>query len=162
MNLANIPLAAKVAAGGIAGLALLGGGVALGARMGDAQASSSFTPVVASPTPSPAKAGAAAAANQAVRRVAIQAEAQVLGISVKQLNADVKGGKTVQQLAAAKGLSQDQFRTQFRAAVKAELDKAVAAGTLTADQEQQALTRLDQAIPNWTAPQPKPSPSATA
>jgi transcriptional regulator GlxA family with amidase domain len=160
MVLANIPLAAKVAAGGIAGLALLGGGVAVGARMGDAQASSSLTPVVASPAPTPAKAGGSAA-NQAARRVAVQAEAQVLGTTVKQLNADVKSGKTVQQLAAAKGLTQDQFRTQFQAAVKAELDKAVASGTLTADQEQKTVARLAAAIPNWNGAKPAPSPSAS-
>jgi homoserine acetyltransferase len=170
MNLANIPLAAKVGAGAIAGLALLGGGAAVGAHLGGVQASSVTTtgPIVASAAPSgqPAANGAAAAANQAARRAALQAEAQVLGISLKELNADFKAGKTVQQLATAKGLSQDQFRTQFQQALKPMLDQAVTSGTLTSAQEQRAITRLDAAIPNWSQvgqaqKAARPSPSAT-
>lgn len=166
MNLANVPLAAKVAAGSIAGLAILGGGAAVGARLSSGvQASAAAPVVVASPTPSSSPSGrpAANAAAQAARRAALQAEAQVLGISSKQLNADFKAGKTVQQLAAAKGLSQDQFRAQFQQALKALLDQQVTAGTLTSNQEQMALTRLDAAIPNWSqVAQPRmPSPSPT-
>jgi len=171
MNLATIPLAAKVGAGAIAGLALLGGGAAIGAHLGGAaQAASSTTsqPIVASPAPSgrPAANGAAAAANQAARRAALQAEAQVLGISLKELDADFKAGKTVQALATAKGLSQDQFRTQFQQALKPMLDQAVTNGTLTSAQEQRAITRLGAAIPNWSQvgqgqQAARPSPSAT-
>jgi hypothetical protein len=167
MDFASIPLAAKVGAGAIAGLALLGGGAAVGAHLGGgsgAQASAS-TPVVASPTPTESPAGAASTANQAARRAALQAEAQVLGVSPQQLNAELKAGKTVQQLATARGLSQDQFRAQFQQAVKVQLDRAVAAGTLNPAEEQRALTRLDAAIPNWSqAGQPArtaPSPSPT-
>jgi membrane-bound lytic murein transglycosylase B len=165
MNLANIPLAAKVGAGAIAGLALLGGGAAVGAHLtGSVQASGATPVVVATPAPSASPARPAAnAASQAARRAALESEAQVLGVSQKDLNADFKAGKTVQQLAAAKGLSADQFRTQFHQALQALLDKAVAAGTLTADQEQKALTRLDAAIPNWSqiGAVNKPSPTPT-
>jgi hypothetical protein len=164
MNFASIPLAAKVGAGAIAGLALLGGAAAVGAHLGEGSSAqaSVVTPIVASPTPSgrPAANGTAAAANQAARRAALQAEAQVLGISLKELNADIKAGKTVQQLAAAKNLSQDQFRAQFDQALKGMLDKEVAAGTLTSAQEQKAIARLDAAIPNWTqAAKPSPTPT---
>lgn len=166
MNLATIPLAAKVSVGAIGGLALLGGGLALGAHLGGGVQASSSTAVVApTPSASPSPAAKNSAAAQAVRRAALAAEAQVLGTTTKQLNADVRSGRTVQQLAAAKGLSQPQFQTQFQAALKTQLDQEVAAGTVTQAQEQQALKRLTAAIPNWSqAPARKsatPSPSPT-
>jgi hypothetical protein len=167
MNLANIPLAAKVYVGAIGGLALLGGGVAIGARMdtGSAQPTSS-TAVVGSPPPAASPSpNATNAAAQAVRRAALSAEAQVLGVTLKQLNADFKTGTTVQQLATAKGLTQSQFQTQFQTALKPLLDQLVTAGTVTQTQETQALRRLGAAIPNWSqvggtrkAPSPTPTP----
>jgi cell division septum initiation protein DivIVA len=167
MNLATIPLAAKVSVGAIGGLALLGGGLALGAHLGSggAQASSSTAVVAPTPSASPSAAAKNNAAAQAVRRAALAAEAQVLGTTTKQLSADVRSGRTVQQLAAAKGLSQSQFQTQFQAALKTQLDREVTAGTVTQAEEQQALKRLTAAIPNWSQvparKSPSPSPSAT-
>lgn len=165
MNLADIPLAVKVSVGAVAGLAVLGGGIAAGIHFGGATARASVAaaPVVASPAPSSAPATTARNGSaQAVRRAVLQAEAQLLGISTKQLNADFKSGMTLQQLATSKGLSQDQFRAQLLAAVKPLLDPQVAAGTLTAAQEQKELQKLDTAIPNWSrtsARKPSPSPS---
>lgn len=168
MNLANIPLAAKVYIGAIGGLALLGGGVALGAHVSQSNAQTSNTGSAVVGTPSPVPTPSAAARNtaaQAARRAALNAEAQVLGITLKQLNADFKGGQTVQQLATAKGMSQTQFQTQFQTALKTQLDQDVTAGTVTPAQEQQAIKRLTTAIPNWsrvaparTAPSPTPTP----
>jgi membrane-bound lytic murein transglycosylase B len=168
MNLANIPLAARVGAGSIAALAALGGGAAAATHLGGGTATAGATtttpPVVATASPSPSPSGAARnAAAQAARRAIIQAEAQVLGITAKQLTADLRAGKTVQQLAADKGLSQDQFRTQLQQALKPLMDQEVAAGTLTSTQEQRALQRLATTIPNWSqAGAAKPSPSPTA
>jgi membrane-bound lytic murein transglycosylase B len=169
MNLANVPLAAKLGVGAIAGLALLGAGAAAGVHLGGtvqaSQTSPSQPPAVASPSPAKPQANGAA---QAARRAALAAEAQVLGIKAKELDADFKAGKTVQQLAAAKGLSQDQFRAQFEAALRRLLDQEVTAGTLTQAQEQQAITRLSASIPNWSQvaqpkkPSPSPSPSPSA
>jgi hypothetical protein len=167
MNLANIPLAAKVYAGAVAALALLGGGIAAGVHLGAGSVHvAPAGPVVASPAPSPARAQAVKnAAAQAVRRAVLQAEAQVLGISTRQLNADLRSGTTVQQLAAGKGLTLDQFRTQLVQAVTPLLDQQVTAGTLTSVQEQMELKRLASTIPNWSQvagrKQPAPSPSPT-
>ncbi len=166
MDFARISLAAKLAVGAIGGLALLGGGVAAGTHLGSTGAQASVTaPVVATPSPSSSPpTNARSGAAQAMRRAAIAAEAQVLGITTKQLNADFKSGQTVQQLAAAKSLSQTQFQAQYQPALKGLLDKEVAAGTLTAAQEQQALTRLTAAPPNWNQVgqrTPQPSPSST-
>jgi cell division septum initiation protein DivIVA len=171
MNLADIPLAAKVSVGAIGGLVLLGGGIAAGAHLGNGgvQASSSSA-VVATPSPIPsASARARNTSAQVVRKAALAAEAQVLGVTTKQLNADFKSGTTVQQLATAKGLSQAQFQTQFQAALQSQLDQAVSAGTVTQAQEQQAVKRLTAAIPNWSqvggaarkTPSPSPTPTPT-
>jgi hypothetical protein len=167
MHFADIPLAAKVGAGAIAALALLGGAVAIGAHLGGGTTSVSASapaPVTATAQPGQSPAGAAgSAANQAVRRATAQAEAQVLGSTPKQLAADLRSGHTLQQLATARSLSQDQFRTQLVAALKPLLDQEVTAGTLTAAQEQRALQRLATAIPNWTTTPGagKASPSPT-
>ena len=167
MNLANIPLAAKVYVGAIGGLALLGGGVAIGAHVGGGARPASSTAIVASPSPSAsASPSARNTAAQAVRRAGLSAEAQVLGITLKQLDADFKAGTTVQQLATTKGLTQSQFQMQFQAALKALLDQQVTAGTVTQAQETQALQRLSAAVPNWSqvagaarkAPSPTPTP----
>jgi len=168
MNLANIPLAAKVYVGAIGGLALLGGGVAIGTHVGGGAAQpASSTAIVATPRPAASPSpGARNTAAQALRRAALSAEAQVLGVTLKQLNADFKAGTTVQQLATAKGLTQSQFQAQFQTALKALLDKEVTAGTVTQAQETQALGRLTAAVPNWSqvagtarkAPSPTPTP----
>jgi membrane-bound lytic murein transglycosylase B len=168
MNLANIPIAAKIYVGAIGGLALLGGGVAVGAHLGGGGGQpASSTAIVASPTPAASPSpNARNAAAQAVRRAALSAEAQVLGVTLKELDADFKAGKTVQQLATAKGLTQSQFQAQFQPALKALLDHEVTAGTVTQAQETQALQRLTAAVPNWSqvggtarkAPSPTPTP----
>jgi len=167
MNLADIPLAAKIYVGAMGGVALLGGGVALGAHLGSGAQTSSSTAIVApTPSASPSAAAAKNTAAPAVRQAALAAEAQVLGVTAKQLNADFKSGKTVQQLATARGLTQAQFQTQFAAALKTQLDQEVTAGTVTPAEEQQAVKRLTAAIPNWSqvggaarkAPSPTPTP----
>lgn len=166
MDFARIPLAAKAAVGTIGGLALLGGGVAVGAHLGSGGAQASVSaPVVATPSPSASPTtNARNGVAQAARRAALGAEAQVLSVTTKQLTTDFKSGQTVQQLAAAKGMSRAQFQAQYQPALKGLLDKEVAAGTMTAAQEQQALTRLTAAPPNWDQVgqrTPRPSPSAT-
>jgi len=168
MTLPNLTLAAKLGVGAVAALALVGGGTAAGLHLASTTSSATTAPIVAaSPTP-PSSQGAAGtqqqAANRAVRQAVLQGEAQVLGITPKQLSADLKQGTTVQQLAAQKGIGQQQFQAQLVQDVQPLLDKEVTAGTLTQAQKQQALERLGKTIPNWTAApkkaQPSPSPSA--
>lgn len=93
--------------------------------------------------------------------------ATALGLSPADLTAQLKAGKSVKDIAAAKGLDETAFRAKFIAAVKADLDAQVAAGKLTAQQEQMALTRLQTApLPDWNraprAAKPKPTPTPTA
>jgi hypothetical protein len=90
--------------------------------------------------------------------------ATALGLSQADLTAQLKSGKSVKDIAAAKGLDEAAFRTKFIAAVKSDLDAQVAAGKLTAQQEQAMLAKLQTApLPDWNraprAPKPKPTPT---
>ncbi len=161
MNISSVSLGTKLAAGAV-GLLIVGGGAAAVIHF---RQSSNHTVQAAAPTPSataspamhsPGSAKNSEAAKQ-LRMAVVAAEAQVLGIKPQELAADVKQGKTVHQLASDKGLSEDQFRTQYQAALKPLLDSQVQNGTLTSAQEKKALEA--KKIPNWDKPQPKPSAS---
>jgi uncharacterized protein YidB (DUF937 family) len=165
MTLPNLTLAAKLGVGAVAALALVGGGTAAGLHLAGTTSSASTAPVVAASPAPPSPRGAAGtqqqAANRAVRQAVLQGEAQILGITSRQLSADLKQGTTVQQLAAQKGISQQQFQAQLVQDVQPLLDREVGAGTLTQAQEQQALKRLGKTIPNWTAAPKKAQPSTS-
>ncbi|WP_338178922.1 hypothetical protein [Candidatus Dormiibacter inghamiae] len=162
MNIPSVSLATKLAAAGV-GLLIVGGGAAAvvhDRQNGGQNTVQAAAPAASStPTPgmhSPATAKNSAAANQL--RLAIgTAEAQVLGIKRTDLVADLKQGKTVQQLASDKGLSEDQYRTQYQAALKPLLDPLVQNGTLTSAQENKVLQA--KKIPNWNRPSTKPATS---
>jgi hypothetical protein len=161
MQLPTIPLAAKIGAGALAALALTGGAAAVGAHLASARASMPAPIVAAGPSPAPATKPAPKAnpAARAVNMAILQAEAGILGITVKQLNADLKQGTPVQQLAGARGLDESQFSAQLVNAVTPLLDKDVTDGTLTAAQEQSALKKLGKTVPHWTLPARKAAPS---
>ena len=80
-------------------------------------------------------------------KVYLDAAASALGISDTQLVADLKGGQTLSQVAAAQGVSEDTFKAKVVAAVKPQLDAAVASGKITADQEQKILDKLQNGDP---------------
>lgn len=146
MNTLTVPTLVKLAVGGgAAGLLGLGAVAA--------------TPVFAATTttPTPAASPAAPAAHndsrqdrRQVRRVVFEAEADVLGIKPEQLRADLKGGQTVEQLAAAKGMSKDQFADRLATAAKPGLDKLVDEHRITAAQEERVLAAIRAGhVPFW-------------
>lgn len=162
----SMTLATKVGVGAVAALAVAGGAVAitahtvglqLGNRGGTSPAAVSPAPLPSQP-PQPHKAHPA---QKALRAALLEAEAQVLGISPKELARDLAQGTTLQQLAGQKGLSQAQFQTQLVQAAKPLLDQDVQAGTLTAAQEQQALQRLSQGVPNWNVARQAPKQASS-
>jgi hypothetical protein len=88
-------------------------------------------------------------------RALMTAAASALGITTDQLKADLKGGMTLSQIAAAQTppVTQDQFRARLIANLKPMLDQAVADKKLTSDQEQKILQRLQTGpIPFWDKP----------
>jgi hypothetical protein len=72
----------------------------------------------------------------------IKAAADYLGLSVDQLAEQLKAGKSLADVATAQGKSVAGLEQAVIEAAKADLDNAVAAGDVTADQEQQALDQL--------------------
>lgn len=142
----RIPMLARLAMGaGGAGLLAVG---ALGA-----------TPALAATTPTPQasaspKAGAHHNDNRQDRRqvgrVVFEAEADVLGIKPEELRKDLREGKTVAQLAGAKGMNEQQFGEAVAKAAKPGLDKLIDSKAITADQAQRVEQRLSAGhVPFW-------------
>jgi hypothetical protein len=76
----------------------------------------------------------------------LAAAASYLGLTEAQLRTELDGGKTLAQLAKARGKSVDGLVNALYAARKKELDAAVAAGRLTKTDEQSFLSNLKQRI----------------
>jgi uncharacterized protein YidB (DUF937 family) len=68
--------------------------------------------------------------------------AEALGLTPDELNAELVSGKTLLQIAEAKGISQEQLAAKLETLVKAGLDKAVADGVLTQAQADQMLSHM--------------------
>jgi hypothetical protein len=75
-------------------------------------------------------------------RPLIRAAASYLGLTVTELRTQLRSGKSLAQVAAAQGKSVSGLKDAILAAAKTRLDQAVAAGRLTAAQEQTILDRL--------------------
>jgi hypothetical protein len=72
------------------------------------------------------------------------AAATYLGLTQDELRAQLEGGKTLAQVATAQGKSVAGLKAAILAGARTELDQAVAAGKLTAAQEQQMLSMLEE------------------
>jgi hypothetical protein len=167
----------RTLAAGVAALVLLAGGATALAKSG----SSSPDPVtkgqssgrrLLAPTlrrELVARSGARRVVVGECRRVAVslpdplQAAADYLGISVDQLSKELRGGASLAEVATAHGKSVDGLEQAMIDAVKSELDKGVAAGDITADQEQDMLAGLrsriaDQVNSKFGAEFPPPEP----
>lgn len=91
------------------------------------------------------KVGAARAAVGAALGVVkdgVSAAAKALGITPAELGADLRGGKTLKEVAAAKGVPYETVSAAVLASVKSDLDAAVAAGTIKQARADRILDRL--------------------
>ncbi|WP_406678526.1 hypothetical protein [Moorella sp. ACPs] len=70
--------------------------------------------------------------------------ADALGITPQELHQELKDGKTLEQIAATKGLTLDQLKEQLISAAKTKLDQAVAGGKLSKEKADMILNRLEQ------------------
>jgi hypothetical protein len=85
------------------------------------------------------------------------AAATYLGITPSELRSELRGGKTLAQIATAHGKTADGLVDALVAAAKTRLDKAVAAGRLSGAEEQNLLERLRglvTGVVNGSAPAP--------
>jgi hypothetical protein len=74
------------------------------------------------------------------------AAATYLGLTPDELRAQIDSGKTLARVAADEGKSVDGLKAAIIAGAKTELDRAVAAGKITAAQEQKMLDDLKSHI----------------
>ena len=71
-----------------------------------------------------------------------QAVADLLGMTPQELRTEFQSGKSLAQVAEAKGVSRDALKAKILETRQARLDAAVAAGRMTAEQAQQASARM--------------------
>jgi hypothetical protein len=116
-----------------------------------------------------ARSGARSVVGTECPRVAVslgdpfQAAADYLGISVDQLTTELRGGASLAEVATEHGKSVDGLVQALVDAAKSELDKSVAAGDITAAQEQDMLAGLrshlaDLVNSKFGAESPPPEP----
>jgi hypothetical protein len=135
-------------------LVLGGAGAAtLGAALLGASATSAFA---ATPTPTTAASPAAPSAKhdpsdrRLIRAAVVAAEAAALDMKPEDLRAALKAGKTVEQLAQARGMNKDQFADKLATTVKPALDKLVDDKKITRAQADKVLARIRAGhIPFW-------------
>jgi hypothetical protein len=135
-------VAMKVAGGGVVATLL-----SLGVAGGLAQAAGPSTnPSVAA---SPAAAGAHAD-RRAVRLAVFESEADVLGITPKQLRVDLKAGQKVSDLARAKGMTKQQFADKLVASLRPRLEALVEHKVITQAQADKIIDRISKGhVPFW-------------
>jgi polyhydroxyalkanoate synthesis regulator phasin len=71
-----------------------------------------------------------------------QAIADLLGVTPQELRTEFQAGKSLAQIAEAKGVSRDTLKAKILETHKARIDAAVAAGRMTAEQAQRATERI--------------------
>jgi len=105
----------------------------------------------------------------------LEAAAQALGITADELQTELRNGQTLAQLAQANNTTEQAVIDAALAAAKAQLDQAVAAGTITQAQADAAYAGLEAKGANLLSggrggrggrqgepPEPQVSPSASA
>ncbi len=110
----------------------------------------------ASPSPSLSAAAKAAptVADRADRRVVrlavVESEADALGITVKQLRADLKAGQKVSDLAKDKGITKEQFASTMLVSLKPRLEQLVAHKVITQARADRVVDHISKGhIPFW-------------
>lgn len=87
---------------------------------------------------------------RAIREAELEAEADVLGITPKQLVADLKSGQKVSDLAKDKGMTKEQFETKLLANLKPRLEALVDKKVITQAQADKVLDHISKGyVPFW-------------
>lgn len=81
-----------------------------------------------------------------VERAGLRVAASYLGLTPAELRTQLAGGKTLAQVAGARNKSVSGLEQALRNALAQRLDKAVAAGRITAAQKNRILSRLSARI----------------
>ncbi len=133
---------------------------AVGAVMTAALLTAGAVSAAPSPSPSPNAAGNQHRQQQsdsarhhdrrAIRRAVIASESDVLDITPHSLVEALKSGKTVSQLAQAKGLTKAQFTVRLLVDLTVRLDNLVDRKVITPAMEKKVLARIASGhVPFW-------------
>lgn len=136
----------KVAAVGTAAAAAVGAGAVTIAHVGNASAATAAaqsSPAVPAPSPSVPLVRGKSILGRALHHRLVKATAEATGQTPTQVRAELRSGKSLAQIAGDKVAAVEKTVTD---ATKARLDKAVAHGRITADQERDLLGKLQAAI----------------
>lgn len=81
-----------------------------------------------------------------VRRDMVQAVTTKLGITPQELMSEMRSGKSLAEVAQAHNVSRDDLKATMTAALKADLDKGVAAGKLTQAKADEIMAKFNQHV----------------
>ncbi len=96
-----------------------------------------------------------------VAKDGLSAAAKALGITPAELGASLRGGKTLKDIATGKGVPYATVSAAVLAAVKADLDAAVTAGTIKQAREDRILARLQQNLADGRLRAARPAPTTS-
>lgn len=97
-----------------------------------------------------------------VVRDGVVAAAKSLGMTTAELRAELRSGKDLKQIAAAKGVPYATVTAAALAPVKAKLDAAVAAGTIKQARADRILARLEVNLADGRLRNGNPAPAPAA
>lgn len=72
----------------------------------------------------------------------LQNHAEMLGMSMTELQQALDAGQNFQEIAASKGITQEQMQEKMQTEMKAHLSEQVSAGTITQEQADEHLERM--------------------
>ena len=93
-------------------------------------------------------------------RDGVTAAADVLDMTPAELRTELRTGKTLKEIASAEGVNYDTLTNAVVAAVKADLDAAVKAGTITQARADRILDRLERNLADGRFRPEKARPAA--
>lgn len=131
----------KVIASALLAATITGGGIAVAAA----------GPVVAAGAETSAEASAEASAQprrhhaRQVLRRAVKTSAEAIGITTKELAAELKAGRSIAEVAQAEGVDVAKVTDALVAKGTARIDRAVADGKITPERAAKAKARLPKA-----------------
>jgi ribosomal protein S20 len=107
-------------------------------------------------------AAAGAAKGLGVVKDGLMAAAKALGLTPAELGARLRGGETLKDVATATSTSYEAVSAAVLAAVKTDLDAAVAAGTIRQARADRVLDRLTKALANGRLRDVRPAPAGSS
>ena len=146
----TIASASVAAVLGLAGVSVAGAASTTGSTPSP---SASSAPTTASAGHKAANKANAKAARRAIRRKAGVLIAKTIGITPAALRTELKAGKTIAAIATEHGVQPQKVIDALESAATARINKAVAAGKITAARGTRLETRIDKLVPkivnNW-------------